>query len=751
MRYPGLDCLCKIACTLAVSFSFVQIGYGQEPFWSEPDQFVSSEQQLLLEQIDELLISNQDSEAMGLIDRLVDQPPALVLFGQVQHASTQQVQVFHTLQELCRLKLNVAISRDFKLANDYRQQRNPQGEAAYRALQLSKEYRHGRQLLDRFHATDSGPKLSRLLVDVLLEKNQGLAGLMVLDDYFTDFTRIDLSIISEQSPALLVPWYRAWQYLQGNKSGSERLVELWRARTSQQPELTVDVVSRQMIAAAMHPDNYDLEAVTQWAVCVIQQIQEPSHARKLQAVLDSVRDGPDKSTSNSAKDFNLDRWPDWQVPVERYSNSYDLTPATHPRVSQRESMLPLTPTIHEGKVFLHELTRIRAFSLETGLSWPTSINEQALFDSQTAPEAHIPLGYPVMGMPQGKVTVEENCLYARMGTPVTGWANRIRASDGSSISYLIGLDLDSQGKMLQGFPRQLLNAELENAEFEGCPVICGRKLIATVTQRDQANLRRRLVALDRFSGKLLWISQVLASGSVVGSHRANLISHAQPVAIGGLIYFLSDLGTVACLDAHTGRTHWVTNYQRTIDQPADYPRPNRFRYRDGNACRVHHGLVYCLPQDCPELFALDALTGDLVWSSNEIDVADCTHLVGVQGKSVVVCGDRVVWLDGKNGRVLGGFSEFTTPGTVNSLPQPRGLGQATLVGDRVYWPTSSAVFVFEADMADAIHSKTHSAGSPILIKRYNTGARGAEGGNLVTQNGRLLMATPGRLYCFRSE
>jgi outer membrane protein assembly factor BamB len=184
---------------------------------------------------------------------------------------------------------------------------------------------------------------------------------------------------------------------------------------------------------------------------------------------------------------------------------------------------------------------------------------------------------------------------------------------------------------------------------------------------------------------------------------------------------------------------------------SDYPKPNRFRYRDGNGCVVNQGLVYCMPQDCPELLALDAITGDLVWSTNDQDVCDCTYQLGVQGESLIVGGDRLVWLDRTSGRLIGQFPVQGTPGVVNALPQPRGLGRAFLVADRVYWPTSEKMYVFGADASHSVNKSSKPLDTPPLLQVMESISLGNEGGNVYVDGPWVLLATPGRLICFYSK
>ena len=152
--------------------------------------------------------------------------------------------------------------------------------------------------------------------------------------------------------------------------------------------------------------------------------------------------------------------------------------------------------------------------MASGQPWPNGQADPALFDSRLASSTILPLGYPLQGAPRAESVAYDGCLYARMGPAVTAWASRSRAADDSSLSFLIGLDLDSQGRLLRGFPLRLAPPEFVAAEFEGCPAVTNQLLITTVVERDQASIRwaaGRLRSL--FSGQLVWRSEVLAAAS----------------------------------------------------------------------------------------------------------------------------------------------------------------------------------------------------------------------------------------------
>ena len=258
-------------------------------------------------------------------------------------------------------------------------------------------------------------------------------------------------------------------------------------------------------------------------------------------------------------------------------------------------------------------------------------------------------------------------------------------------------------------------------------------------------LRRRVVAFERVGGTLVWDSGDLVAGTVEGSERANLITHQLLTFAGGRLFYNTNLGSIVCLDPLTGRVDWLVQYSRR-SSAGQQKRADRFRYRDRTPCVVAKGLVYCAPQDCPEIFALDASTGDLVWASDDNRVSDAVHILGVSGDSLIVSGDRIIWLDRLTGRLRGRFPAATTPGPVNALPHPRGLGRGIISAGEVYWPTAGEIFVFPADLDGRARG---GVDNPPIRRRIALGARGSEGVNMVAAADWLLLASPSRLMAFQ--
>ena len=582
---------------------------------------------------------------------------------------------------------------------------------------------------------------------------------------------VDSVVPLQATASEMFSWPIVWQKL--DESRRKPLVKHWlatlvgrrsadRSQARFEEDLVVCLV-RLVQAAALEPSVPEFEATTQWASTVAELLLESS-AEELRQNIQQARQWFDARSAGqdgrfSVKSFaggqdrqqqfsgsiEVNAWPTWRQRVDRITANLDRNVAGKPRVAENElGALPYFPVVHQGKVYVNHMRSIFAFDLKTGKNWPSAVPALALYDTGVNAEAFVPLGYPMVGVPRGTLTIADEFLFARMGPPVTAWANREANAETGSFGYIVGLDLRRQGRMLPGFPLYLNGSEFTFCEPEGCPIVLGENLLVAVVQRDNVGLRRFVAAFDRVSGQLRWRSRTLGVGAIEGSQQANLISHQLLSAVGGRVYYNTNLGTVACLDAASGNVLWMVRYRRQSLNDQFPGSSHRFRYRDLTPCLISGNLVYCAPQDCPEVFALDAATGNLVWSTSAGATADVVHLLGVSESSLIVSGDRILWIDRITGRLQARFPAMTTSGTLNSLPSPRGIGRGLIADNLVYWPTARELFVFPA----IVGQTGWQLDAPPIHKRMRLDVRDVEGGNLVVADGVFLIASPSRLNAF---
>lgn len=439
-------------------------------------------------------------------------------------------------------------------------------------------------------------------------------------------------------------------------------------------------------------------------------------------------------------------WPRWSHNWLRMSAVMDRNPAGLPRVSEdAEAILPYHPVVVGGRVYVNDLRKIYALELNTGKTWPVADPKLPLFDSGLPEENIVPLAYPLCGVPRATVAIDNQQLFARMGVGVTGWKEAPREALGS-ISFLVGLDLARDGRLLDGYPIFLKGNGWTNCEFEGCPLPVGDRLLVCVTERSSVQIRRFVVAFQRNSGKLLWRSMPLAAGMIEGAGDANLVSHQMLSYHEGTVYLNTSLGVVAALDVVDGQVKWLVRYPRTQVEDAAYPESQRFRYRDLTPCLVEQDVVYCAPADRPEIFALDASTGDLLWSTVPEHSADVVHLLAAADGELVAAGDRVVWFDLATGRSLASFPTGAAAKPEEGVGQPRGQGRPWCTHDCVYFPSRNQISVMGRKL-----DRTKAGAKAIEFREpISLASRANEGGNVIMADQWLLLATPSRLVAFAS-
>ncbi|QDV27933.1 outer membrane biogenesis protein BamB [Aureliella helgolandensis] len=748
---------------------------GQQIEFVDPPAIHTAAEQLLMEQVQQLSTAGEFDEALVSLEKLLDQAgDALVLAGESQRAGTQVTRRFVPMREWVAEQTQTLLMSWPERRPQYQATVDGLAMSVYEQQRLLKDPEAVRRAADRYSASKLGGKLNLLLADIYLEYGWGIAAVQAIQraepDLRFDLMGLPKAPAVEYQPTGTLGWPLVWSQSAGSPA-AQSLLQDW---GNQDRILDTAAADRSLLPEAMHrlisavqvdPASFDAQGVHQWASVAVRYLP-PAIGETVQPALTDLGDRlnaaqrPDLVDASVTFAMNRQRavsavtasdagdWPVWSQALARYSTSNDRTIASRPRAGEQElGALCYHPAVYDGKVFVNELTRIVAYDAATGRAWPeVESNVLPLFDSQVATAAYLPLGYPFVGVPRGTLSIEEGCLYARMGSPVTGWSRQQAWNDGNSRSYLVGLDLSQQGSMLQGFPLRLSEDRFPGAEFEGAPLIWGELLLVAIAQRDNVGVRRSVAAFERLGGGLVWHSKVLASDVVHASEDANIIANQLLTMSGGRLYYGTNMGAIVCLDPLHGEIIWQTQYARPDMSRRDYPRPDRFRYRDLAPCMVEGGVLYCAPQDCAEIFALDVTTGDLVWSTDDQQVADVVHLLGVYGDNLLVSGDRLVWIDRLSGRVLGRFPGATTPGVSNALPSPRGLGRGVLAGGEVWFPVAGEILVFSAQLAPEHNAL--ATGTPRLLRRVPIGTRGREGGNLLVESGRLFYASPSRLLMF---
>jgi outer membrane protein assembly factor BamB len=385
---------------------------------------------------------------------------------------------------------------------------------------------------------------------------------------------------------------------------------------------------------------------------------------------------------------------------------------------ERGQLLSYHPLIVGNLLLVSTADNVLAYDVRTGKpAWDESAiiypGDSALAASQRASYVR-----SALGVPRFTLTVHGNKLFARMGSQVTAGIQGnppVRSS-----GHIVCLDLHAEGRLLWTIAQNE-----DNWAFEGTPVCDGEQVYVGL-RRSEVNPQAHVACYDAETGQLRWRRFICSAQSpargVVEECTHNLLTLAQ-----GMLYYNTNLGCVAALDANDGQIAWIAKYPRP--KSGDLSRPAAHFYRDLTPCVYDRGRVIVAPSDCDRIFALDAGSGRALWEAPHAD--DAVQLIGVAGGKLLASGDRLWWIDVETGKIAHVWPE---------QPSLRGFGRGLLAGDKVYWPTRDAIYVFDQQSGAAV--------DVMDLRRRLPEGKDAIGGNLVASRGRMVIATPTQLLGF---
>ncbi len=302
-----------------------------------------------------------------------------------------------------------------------------------------------------------------------------------------------------------------------------------------------------------------------------------------------------------------------------------------------------------------------------------------------------------LGAPHYTMTADRGRLYVRLGAPETTVPLR---RGGQPDSYLVCLDLAADAKELW----RTAPDEPELA-FEGSPVVADGEVFVGVT-RGGAMTHSYVACYDADTGAKKW-RQLICEASSAITYNSGTISHNLPTLGAGMLFYNTNLGTVAAIDQQSGRVRWIATYPRDA---RDEFFTTRTPGRELSPCLYYNGLVIAMPSDTNGVYAFDALSGALRWKTPE--QPRLSHMLGVARGNVICTGKQVVAIDATNGAHRWTWSEGP-----NTAPYGRGA----LAGDYVYFPTKTHIYVLDqrtglsAKETIALQEKHHQSPGNLVI------------------------------------
>ncbi|HUG90227.1 MAG TPA: PQQ-binding-like beta-propeller repeat protein [Planctomycetaceae bacterium] len=417
-------------------------------------------------------------------------------------------------------------------------------------------------------------------------------------------------------------------------------------------------------------------------------------------------------------------WSD-TLPPERWMTE-NPRPALRP-----DPPLRLFPVVSGDMLLASDGQRVYHWKLraaEPTPVWPAGERGAVLFPDVPGAASGGYMSSRVIGVPRHTLTVHNDRLYAKLGSPIAG-----RAADEvhQFPSSLVCLDLspEKQGKRVWEVASDELLPDEPGWLFEGSPVAdSGRVYVAL--RRNHPDARLRIACLEAESGRPIWNRHVGSSVFEVGD-KHNLMSH-QLLTLGeNAVFYSTDMGAIVALDVRDGRPLWVVTYES--QKPADVELLNDHLRNGLTPCLYHRGLVVAAPNDFGGVLAIDAETGLVRWEQRPFPDR-IRHLLGVGRGKVIVSGNSLWGLDLWTGRFRppDGWGE---PAEQN--PQMWGYGQGLLLGDEVLFP--------KRDEIDVRDQATGRRNRLIRLKEHD---RAATGGNLAVAGRHLIVAEPNRIVVF---
>jgi outer membrane protein assembly factor BamB len=385
--------------------------------------------------------------------------------------------------------------------------------------------------------------------------------------------------------------------------------------------------------------------------------------------------------------------------------------------------LAFHPVLGQGRVFAADQAAVFAFRADTGQpAWGDT--EPAIYREPADAPLAMPGPGDALGTPRYTLTIADDRLYARMGSPITNPPQQPGVSVASG--NLVCLDLRAEGKLLWRVAAE------EGWAFDGAPVVAAARLFI-VMRRNDIRPQVHVACFDTTTARMRWRRFVCAAETPARGALAEC-THTLLTLSGDTIYVNTNLGAVAALAVEDGRIHWLSLYPRA--RGGNFLRLAAHWQRELNPCLFDRGRLYVAPADSPKVYAFDAATGRILWPGRRGDhpadtpvqdpLDDVVHLLGVSGDCLIASGHKLYWIN-TDGPRAGNIAHVWPEGE-----DKLGYGRGLLAGAYVLWPTREKVYVFHQQTAQ-------------LKKEIELAPLGVRGGNLLVANGRLLIATPTEL------
>lgn len=416
-------------------------------------------------------------------------------------------------------------------------------------------------------------------------------------------------------------------------------------------------------SARLHAERGELPAARAAATRAQQLRSDPDLDALLERVQEPVRPEPERAQPPESLN------PHWYSPLvsSRVGRRNPFAPM--PRISEAP-IAPVVPVVDQGVVYIADSISVYALDLLSGRSlWRHVGPMEAIARDPTAHRDVFDFTYYTSGQRQRAVspylharpTLGEQRLFAAVQVPEP--RRELHRLGSIPINYplprrrLVALDR-ATGALLwrQERPELGEGAFLNRFDVAGPPTLADGVLYVAGTVTDGA-VNSYVAAFDPTNGELLWHTFLCAGQQDLTMFNRPFQEHtSSPLLVtDGSVYVSTNLGVVACVDAWSGRMRWLTGYESTARRASRYPNSDQARdiYWINQLPLMEGGRLLVAPLDSAQLLALEPDTGQLAY---EIDVfwgasGSLRHeVLGLGDGRMVVTGDkRVECFDASNG------------------------------------------------------------------------------------------------------
>ena len=424
----------------------------------------------------------------------------------------------------------------------------------------------------------------------------------------------------------------------------------------------------------------------------------------------------------------------WQLPAIWQSDLAAAQPfgqAEHRLAEDPRKLLSMIPVVTERYLLVCDQTRVYALDRITGEpAWPSpqrrhgEIYHAAQLEgpeetAEAEPQANAaPEIQPVagVGVPRFTMTVQGSRAVARLGSPVT---LPIQGQAKQHLSEIVCLDLERQG-----LPLWTLRPPGEAWIFEGTPV-CDAQHAYQLLRYVDARPQWHVACYDLTTGTQQWRTLV-CSGEALGRGQVPEMSHNLLTLAEGRLFFCTNQGLTAALEADTGTISWLTQYRRGKSLQATHWQ------RDLCPPVYDAGTIYLAPADTPAILAFAAGTGETRWNNSQ--AGELIKVLGTAEGHLIATGRNVWWLDTESGSLAQQWPDNTDRNQGAAAP----LGRGVLAGGWILWPQRGGLAQLHQRVVP-VGSSLGIVAAPTLA--WNTINEELCGGDLLVQGEQLIVTT----------